>query len=52
MCAQYLAGGYFVWPNMRYANVGGYLLHPPSKQQCVELPSELLDRNQGNDMVY
>jgi hypothetical protein len=37
---------------MRYANDVDYLHHQPSKQLCVELPLELLDRIPDSDTVY
>jgi len=37
---------------MRYANAGDYLHRHQARQRYVELPSELLDHNQGSDMVY
>jgi len=37
---------------MRYANVCGYLHRLQAMQLCVALPSELIGRNQGSDMVY
>jgi hypothetical protein len=37
---------------MRYANAGDYLHPHQARQRYVELPSELLDRNQDSDTVY
>jgi hypothetical protein len=37
---------------MRYANGDVHLHHHHAKQQYAELPSELLDHNQGIDTVY
>jgi hypothetical protein len=37
---------------MRYANVCGYLHLHQAMQQCVVLPSELVDRIQDSDTVY
>ena len=52
MCARYLADDYFVWPNMRYANVCDYLHRHRAMQLYAVSPSELLDRIPDSDTVY
>jgi hypothetical protein len=47
-----VVGDYFASSNMRYASVCDYLHLHRAMPLYVEWPLELLDHNQGIDMVY